>query len=172
MKIVRPHDGSLIIRLRPGLIEYLIGVAGLLPLWILLLEGGIERGQFWAVMMVPVIAGSVLAYITEISDFTFDPAGNQLRWDRKTLCKGLTKDNVPFHGQVPLGDIGAIEVLSHRASGGDYEVHKVVLTTPSLLLPLTRYAQTGRGRSEKVAQAIQRFLNERGFYPHSEGFGP
>ena len=163
MKIVRPGDGSLVIQVRPGIVGYLLGFVVLLPLWILLLEGGIARDQIVGVLAASLISGFFLAYIAEIADFTFDPAGNQLRWSRKTLCNWLTRTEVPFHGQVPLGDISAVNVVSHRAGGNDYDVHRVVLTVPSGPLPLTRFSQTGRGRSEDVALAIRRFLNERGF---------
>jgi hypothetical protein len=171
MRIVRPGDGSLVIQLRLGFFEYGLGLTVLLPVWILLLEGTIQRDQIVGVLAASLIAFGALAYIAEIADFKFDPAHKELRWSRKTLWKGLTKTDVPFHGQAPLRDIRLIEVLSHHHPGKDYWVHRVVLTLPSGLLPLTRCAQTGR-QSEIVARAIMSFLIEQGYHPRIQGFDP
>jgi hypothetical protein len=172
MRIVRPGDGSLVIRLRPGFFEYALGLVVLLPVWTLLLGGSIPRDKIVIVLAAVLIAAGALAYIAEIADFRFDPVHRELRWSRKTLWKGfLTKTGVPLHGQAPLRDIRLIEVLSHYQPEKGYWVHRVVLTLPSGLLPLTRYVQTGR-QSENVARAILSFLIEQGYHPRIRGFDP
>jgi hypothetical protein len=169
MRIVRPGDGSLVIRLGPGLAEWALGLIVLLPLWVLLANGEIARDQALGVFAASAIAAFFLAYVAEIAEFTFDPARNELRWDRRTLCPALTKTRVPFRGAAALADIRVVEVYSHRAPGDDYHLSGVSLTLPTLVLPLTRGTQTGT-QSHRVARAIACFLNERGLYPRIAGF--
>lgn len=153
MRIVRPADGSLVIRVRPGF-ELLLALAIPLPLWKLLAEGPYPLSELPLLLLASLIAAFALSLFAEVSDFTFDPVRTELRWSRKTFWRREA-------GRVPLRDILGVEVNAHRASGEDYDLRKVVLSLRGGSLALTRYSSTGRS-SEKAAQAIREFLAARG----------
>lgn len=160
MRIVRPHDRLLIVRVRPAFIEWIFGLAALMPFWMLLKDGFIKREDLPMVFATSVISALVTSYISEVTDFVFDGDRNELRWRRTTVFRKVG-------GVVAFGDIRDVDVVSHLTPSGDYYVHSVVLTVPSGALRLTRYSMTGK-RSERVAKAILDFLNEQGFPPGSE----
>jgi hypothetical protein len=154
LKIVRPPDGSLIVRVRPGVFpEGLLALVIPLPLWKLLAEGPYPLDELPLLMLASVIAAACIAIFAEVSDFTFDPLSSELRWSRKTCFSRQA-------GCVPLRDIRAVQLISDFSSKG-HLLHQAVLLLPERPLPLTRYRSTGRS-SERAAQAIHDFLAARG----------
>lgn len=169
MTVVRPPDGTLIVRVRPGFIEYALGFALLMPLWTYL-PGGTR--QLGGALLASAIAGLILSYVAEIADFTFDPVRGELRWVRRTVWKWLTRTGMPVEGSVALRDIRAVEVVSAPGSGeSQYNLHRVSLTVPGGVVSFRRYSQTGRA-SENVARAVLSFLHEHGYHPAARGFDP
>lgn len=154
MKILRPPDGSLLVQVRPGFVEWVLGLTALLPLWIYLAEGALPPDKLRMALLASAIALGCLAFFAEWSEFTFDANRRQLRWRRRTAF-GLE------HGELPLADILDVTVSSRLSSGESYQVHRVVLHLPSGPLALTRYYQTGR-RSEATASEIRAYLAARG----------
>lgn len=154
MKIVRGSDGSLTIQVRPGIFpEFLLALVIPLPLWKLLVEGPYPASELPGLLLASFIAAAVLAFVAEVSDFTFDALRGELRWSRKT---SYSREG----GRVPLRDIRAVTLVSRLSRKGNL-LHQAVLTLRGRSLPLTRYSATG-GSSEKAAQAIHDFLAARG----------
>lgn len=155
MKIVRPADGSLIVRVRPGIFpEGLLALVIPLPLWKLLAEGPYPIGELPLLLLASLIAAACITVFAEVSDFTFDPLRSELRWSRKTCYSRQG-------GRVPLRDILAVELVSRLSSKGNL-LHQGVLSLRGRPLPLTRYLSTGRS-SEAAVVAIRQFLRERGW---------
>lgn len=155
MKVLRGGDGSLTIRVRPGIFpEGLLALVVPLPLWKLLAEGPYPPSELPPLVLAALIAAAAASFSAEVSDFIFDPIRRELRWRRRTV---YSQDA----GCVPLRDILGVSVASRLAGGGDYHLHQVVLSLRKRTLPLTRYFSTGR-QSEITAQAIRDFLAARG----------
>lgn len=153
MKIIRPADGSLIVRVRPGIFpEGLLALVIPLPLWKLLAEGPYPVGELPPLLLASLIAAGCITAFAEVSDFTFDPLRNELRWSRKTFYSRQG-------GRVPLRDISAVDLISRLSRKGNL-LHQAVLSLPGRALPLTRYGSTGRS-SEAAVVAIRAFLRER-----------
>lgn len=154
MRIVRPDDGSLVVRVRPGIFpEGLLALVVPLPLWKLLVEGPYPLGEVPPLLLGSLIAAACITFVAEVSDFTFDPRRQELRWSRKTFYSRQG-------GCVPLRDILAVDVISELSRKGNV-VNQAVLLLRGRSLPLTRYLSTG-GSSEAAARAIRGFLKERG----------
>jgi hypothetical protein len=154
VKILRGADGSLTIRVRPGILpEGVLALVVPLPLWKLLFEGPYPVSELPLLLLGSLIAALCITVFAEFSDFTFDPLRNELRWSRKTFYSRQG-------GQVPLRDVRGVVVASELSRKGSL-LHQAVLSLRGRQLPLTRYLATG-GSSEKAAQAIQDFLAARG----------
>jgi hypothetical protein len=155
VKIVRGSDGSLTIQVRPGILpEGVLALVIPLPLWKLLAEGPYPITELPPLLLGSLIAAACITIFAEVSDFTFDALRNELCWSRKTFWSRQG-------GRVPLRDIRAVIVDSRRSSGESHYLHRVALSLPGGLVPLTGYFATGR-RSEVVAQAVHDFLAARG----------
>lgn len=72
MRLVRPGNGTLVVQIRPGVLEYILGLAIIVPFLAFFQEGGLGRDQIWGVILPPFITGIFLAYIAEITDFSPD----------------------------------------------------------------------------------------------------
>lgn len=154
MKIVHGDDGSLTIRVRPGIFpEGVLALVIPLPLWKLLGEGPYPVGELPPLLLASLIAAACITVFAETSDFTFDARRKELRWSRKTFYSRQG-------GRVPLRDVRAVDVIS-KLSRKENLLHQAVLSLRGRSLPLTRYAATGRS-SEKAARAIRKFLAAQG----------
>lgn len=153
MTVVRPADGTLIVRVRPGFIEYVLGFTMLMPLWTYL-PGGTR--QLGGALLVSAIAGLILSYVAEIGDFTFDSVRGEPRWVRRTAWKWLMRTTMPFEGSVALRDIRVVEVLSAPGSGeSPYNLHHVSLTVPGGIVSFARYSPDRPRERERGARGFE-----------------
>lgn len=153
MRIRRPADGTLVIQVRPGVLEYALGIGGLTPALGLLLEGPSEQNPIWLSFVLPAFVAFLLSFFVEFSAFVFDGPRRELRWSRRTAWQREA-------GTVPFGEITCVRVDSHERSDGG-QVHRVCIDTPAADHSPTRYFSTG-AQSAVVARAIREYLAAHG----------
>lgn len=162
MKVERLPDGSLAVRVRPGLVETVLILTALLPALLPAIAPYLPRRHFTVetsehFWVVSVIALAGLAVFAEWSDFVFDPRLGRFRWKRRRAFSIR-------EGSAPLAAIEALWVHTIRTDSDGTPKHRVVVHTSTGSVPLTDSFATG-SRSRGVARQIHEFLTERGLRP-------
>lgn len=157
MRVTRSSTG-LVVRVGPGLLVYVLGLAALYPLWVLLGEGRIPRAQLPGSLIVPAVSLALMALLAEVAEYTFSPLTHSLRWWRRSALGRQ-------EGEVALGDIEEIRVATRQNRDDGYRLHTVAITARGKTIYLARGLSTGTVGHHAVADAIVKYLGELGYHP-------
>lgn len=157
MRLTRSSTG-LVVRVSPGILVYILGLAALYPLWVLLGEGSISHAQLPGSLIVPPISLALMAFFAEVAEYKFSPITHSLHWWRRSAFGR-------HEGTVALGDIEEVRVATRQNRDDGYRLHTVAITARGKTIYLGRGLSTGTVGHHAVADAIVEYLEEHGYRP-------